>query len=233
MGRLFLTSDGIFKGLRERDRQEFFDLVGKNPAGIKVAFIPTAGYPYIKEEHVQTVVDGFHDYGAAVEIVDLKEENERTLSDRLPAFDVIYVGGGSAYWLLHWVRKSGFGAIIRGLLDEGKVYVGVSAGSVIAGPDVKEMTRAENVTGLEDTSGLGLVEFEILPHYSDARYQDLLEKSRIVDYPIIGLPDHQAVLVDGKICRVIGEGPRVSVNGFQETGRPRGSARTSSRRKLS
>ena len=217
MNKLFLTSNGIFTWLREQDRQELYALVGKRPSDIKVALIPTAGYPVIKQEYIQAAIAAFGELGMAVDIIDLKEEDEQTLGDKLRAFDVIYVNGGSSYWLLHWARKSGFDNVIRRLLDQGKVYVGVSAGSIITGPDIKEMTTSENTLGMDDTIGLGLVEFGISPHYSTDDPRDLASRSTSIGYPVVALPDHQAVLVNGEECRIIGDGPRVTFNGFKET----------------
>jgi dipeptidase E len=211
--KLFLTSRGVFGDLRDEDRQVFFDLVGKPSSEIRVALIPTAGYPYIKQEYIDAAFEHFGSYGMALEIVDLKEEDEQSIEARLSAVDVIYVNGGSTYWLLHWVRKTGFEAIVRRLLDQGKVYVGVSAGSIIAGPDIRELTRSENDFGIEDTSGMRLVEFGIWPHYSAENPVDFSSAG----FPIVCLPDHQAVLVDGGEIRIIGEGPRTTFNGFRET----------------
>ncbi len=214
--KLFLTSRGIFGDIRDEDREEFFRLVGKPPSEIRVVLIPTAGYPYIKQEYIEAAFEHFASYGMALEVVDLKEEDERSLIAKLEPADVIYVNGGSTYWLLHWVRQTNFEAIVRRLLDRGKVYVGVSAGSIIAGPDIRELTRSENDFGLEDTTGMRLVEFGIWPHYTESSHEDLMTRSRPAAYPIVALPDHQAVLVNGDGVRIIGEGSRATLNGFTE-----------------
>lgn len=215
--KLFLTSNGIFGALRDEDREVFFDLVGKPPSDIRVALIPTAGYPLIKQEYILAAINVFGGYGMAVEIVDLKEKDERTLGDKLATADAIYVNGGNTYWLLHWVRKSGFGKVIHQLLDQGKVYVGVSAGTIIACPDIREIGDSENVTGMEDTSGLGLVEFAISPHYSADDPRDLSSRSKTIAYPFVAIPDSQVILVNGDEVRIIGPGPRTTYNGFRET----------------
>lgn len=213
MAKLFLTSRGIFGDIRDEDREEFFRLVGKPASEISVALIPTAGYPYIKQEYIDAAFEYFAGYGMALEIVDLKEEDEQSIEAKLAAVDVIYVNGGSTYWLLHWVRQTGFEGIVRRLLDQGKVYVGVSAGSIIAGPDIRELTRSENAFGIEDTSGMRLVDFGVWPHYTTENPVDFSSAG----FPIVCLPDHQAVLVDGDETRIIGEGPRTTFNDFRET----------------
>lgn len=211
--KLFLTSRGIFGDLRDEDREHLFRVVGKPPSEIRVALIPTAGYPYIKQEYIEAAFEHFASYGMALEIVDLKEEDEHSVEAKLAHVDVIYVNGGSTYWLLHWVRQTGFEQIVRRLMDQGKVYVGVSAGSIIAGPDIRELTRSENAFGIEDTSGMRLVEFGIWPHYTEENPVDFSS----VGYPVVCLPDHQAVLVRDDEVRIIGDGPRVVFNGFEET----------------
>lgn len=209
---------GIFDAVCGETRGALYDLVGKPPTEIRVALIPTANYPVIDKEYIAAVISDFGLLGMAVNVVDLKEENERTLDEKLSPADVIYVDGGNPYWLLDWARESGFDRVIRRLLDQGKTYVGVSAGSLITGPDIGYLRRAEgSKTDVVDIAALGLVEFGILPHYTYDDPSCLASWSRDVAFPIVALTDRQVVLVNGGECRIIGGDSKVTFNGFHET----------------
>ena len=70
---------------------------------------------------------------------------------------------------------------------------------------------------MDDTGGLRLVEFGISPHYSADDSGNLASRSTSIGYPVVALTDQQAVLINGEECRIIGDGPRVTFNGFKET----------------
>jgi len=45
--------------------------------------------------------------------------------------DVLFVGGGNEFYLSYWMEKSGLFDLLPGLLGQGGVYVGSSAGSMV------------------------------------------------------------------------------------------------------
>lgn len=59
-------------------------------------------------------------------------EVKRDLAD----FDAIFVSGGNTFYALEKIQHSGCAKIIREYVDRGKIYIGSSAGSVLAGPDI-------------------------------------------------------------------------------------------------
>lgn len=54
---------------------------------------------------------------------------------RLQLADAIVMGGGDAGYLVNRFHQSGVAKALPGLLDE-RLYVGISAGSIVAGPDI-------------------------------------------------------------------------------------------------
>lgn len=206
--KLFLTS----AGLPPETAPYFLKLLGKHPEGLKLAFIPTAGYPEVKQEYVDEAKEGSSKMGFNFEIVDLREDPQ-SVKERLEKADVIFVNGGNTFYLLHWVRESSFDKYIGDLLDQGKVYVGVSAGSTIMGPNIESsgwgQEPDENVVHLKDLSGLNFVPFAVYPHYTEADRHLLEEKSKTVNYPIIAINDTQAVKVVGNNYKIVGKGEEI------------------------
>lgn len=160
-----------------------------------------------------------------VEEVDLKdpawqrgEQTKDSLFAKLSQFDVIYFVGGNTFYLLYWIRKSGFGEIINQLLDQGKIYVGSSAGSIVMGPDIElagwdDINEPdEMIITLESTKALNIVPFVVSPHFVENDRKVLEERSKTVSYPIIALNDTQAVLyINGKY-EIVGIGEKIVYN---------------------
>jgi dipeptidase E len=156
------------------------ELAGEKP---KAAFIPFAGVAITWEE-----------YRAKVQ-----EALPFEISHDVETADLIIVGGGNTFHLLHHVRKRGLLEKIRKKVLNGQArYLGWSAGANLACPTIKTTNDMPVIDpgGLE---ALGLVPFQINPHYSNAtppghqgetRNQRLEEFSRVNPYlPVIGLPE--------------------------------------------
>lgn len=218
MKKLFLTSAGLPKETRDI----FLEFFGKDPKGSKVAFIPTASDPEENKSYLERDKKVLKEIGFEIKEVDLKNENEQSLLEKISDCDIIFVEGGNTYYLLDHVRKSGFNKALNKLLDQGKIYVGVSAGSYIACATIeaagwKHTDPDRNVVNLKDLTALKLVPFIITAHYNREKYRvavkDGAAKSK---YPVVALYDTQAIKVEGDKYQVVGNGKREFFNGFRE-----------------
>jgi len=131
----------------------------------------------------------------AVNIDVFKLRNEKFVADK--EYDVVFVCGGNTFDYLDRIRKTGLADYLLSFSKKEKsVYVGVSAGSVVAGPDIsiagwgKEGDK--NDIGLKDLRGLGLIDFLIYPHYRKELKNELDEFKKTTGYKIIDLQDDQA-----------------------------------------
>ncbi|MCO6557916.1 MAG: Type 1 glutamine amidotransferase-like domain-containing protein [Bifidobacterium sp.] len=104
--------------------------------------------------------------GFRVRTIDLATTMRDEVKRSLAASDVIWVGGGNSFHLLRELRRSGAGHVIASLVHDGKPYVGVSAGAVVAAPDISyiEPMDERGVVADGDTAGLNLVDFRVIPH---------------------------------------------------------------------
>ena len=103
--KLFLTS----VGLPPETTEEFLKLLDKKPEEIRVCFITTASHPEESKGYVGKDRERLSELGFEITELDLKEENEESLKNRLENFDVIFVEGGmSSDFSYHcsqtWVR---------------------------------------------------------------------------------------------------------------------------------
>jgi dipeptidase E len=135
--------------------------------------------------------------------------------------EAIFVGGGNTYALLDRLRRSGLLAAIRDRVRAGVPYVGSSAGSNIAGPNILT-TNDWNVVGLTTFDALGLVPFNVNPHYletdpamapgSETRDTRIEEYLLVRDNPVIGIEEETMARVEGGVATVVGAG-RIKVFG--------------------
>lgn len=233
--KLFLSSSGLRINIYEKD---FLKLLDKPANQTRVAFIPTAADPEDDKSYVQKSIDELKEIGITeIEEIDLKYENEKSLMKRLSKTDVIYVNGGNTFYLLQWVRKSGFDKVVKNLLKKGKIYFGTSAGSYIACPTIEMATwqcgktskksftcpstiqklvecthQDRNKVGMKDFKALNLVPFLITAHYTDD-YKEIVEKeSKKIKYTVIALRDNQAIVVKDEKYEIIGKGKKIVFN---------------------
>jgi dipeptidase E len=202
--KLLLTSVGIVPEIA----QEFLALLGKKPENAKMVFIPTAANPesdrwYLNKDKINIAQLGI----TSIKEVDLERETRESLAQKLIGADIVYVEGGNTFYLLKYVRESGFAELIKEFLERGGVYVGVSAGSMIVGPNIETANwkhADRNIIGLEDLTAMNLVPFAIAPHIDETNIAATKAEAAKVSYPVIALSDKQAVFVDEDKIKIIG-----------------------------
>jgi dipeptidase E len=124
--------------------------------------------------------------GAGLELLHLRW-NDRPL-DVLAQAEALFMGGGNTYALLKRLRESGLLPAIRERVQAGMPYLGASAGSNVAGPTILT-TNDWNVVALDRFDALGLVGFNINPHYKEmdpamAPYSETRD-DRIREYHVV------------------------------------------------
>jgi dipeptidase E len=125
---------------------------------------------------------------------------------RIEDIDAVFIGGGNTFRLLKSLYDHKLLEPIRELVASGRPYIGSSAGSIVAGPTIK---TTKDMPILEPPSfrALGLVNFQISPHYLDPdphsthmgetqeeRIQQFLEED---DSAVVGLREGSMLRVEG------------------------------------
>ncbi|MDQ8952572.1 Type 1 glutamine amidotransferase-like domain-containing protein [Acinetobacter rudis] len=173
MTRLFLTSSfsDVYLDFKTSIHEE---LVGKT-----VTFIPTASKPESITFYVENDKQAFEQLGIKVEILDIDEADQKTIEATLNRNDFIFVSGGNTFYLLQELKRSGADQIILQLIEQGKLYIGSSAGSIILAPDleyIKLMDDVSKAPDLANSKGLGIIPFSILPHFADEPFTAITDQ---------------------------------------------------------
>ena len=201
MIKLLLTSTGF---VNKNISKVFLKLVNKSASNIKVLFIPIASRSkeelhYVAESRKELISLGIKEDN----IFNLEIDNKPDLKE-LNKLDVIYVCGGNTFYLLHKLKETGFYDIIKDLVRKNKIYVGVSAGSIVVGPDIKIASIGDkNDIKLKNFMGLCLTKTIVSPHFCNKERGAIEKFRKTTNFRVVPLNDMQALLVLGDKERVI------------------------------
>lgn len=200
---LFLTSCGLSSDMKKK----FFDIIGKRPEDVKVLYIPTAGIETDgAREGIAICFDELSLMGIRydnilvynLELI-LSKNYKRTYSsyieapfmitrlltvEELRAFDAVFVSGGDCAVLCREMVRTGFDRVVEKAINNGLVYVGISAGSMYAAGNLD--------------NGLHIIKNPIIPHWNGTKLIELPS-----DKDEIKIVDGQAVYVEDNCTRLI------------------------------
>jgi dipeptidase E len=121
-------------------------------------------------------------HGAEFRYIDNSELQAQDETEKLLGSNILVITGGNTFKLLDNLRKSGLDkAIVEFSRKSEFVLAGFSAGALVLTPTIEICNLPnydENLVGLKDLTGLGLVDFEVFPHYNEAEHKQLLEEYR-------------------------------------------------------
>lgn len=199
MKKIVLTSCGIIaKGLKE----EFCKLFNKQVEELKMLYIPVAvdgetgsDIKWVEKEF-RTILD-----------LGIKKENikEYRMDYELDInkYDFIYMMGGNTFYLLKKIREYNFADKIKKAINNGVVYVGSSAGSQILGTSIETaLPYNENKYGVEDYTGLKIVDAVIIPHANKRGEFIKEQKSKYKKQIYQIIDEHGIVIVDKNVKEI-------------------------------
>jgi len=174
----------------------------------RVLFVPYAlhdrdGYAAVARQRFETIglaLDSIHEFDNPKEAVENAE--------------AMYVGGGNTFRLLNTLYYYELLPWIRERVRTGMPYMGISAGSNLAGPTIKT-TNDMPIVQPPSLEALGLVPFQINPHYVDpdpnsthmgeTREQRLREYLEENDVPVVAIREAAMIRVEGDVITLEGK----------------------------
>jgi len=202
--KLFLTSAGF---LNKEISDLFLKEADKELSELRIFMVTSARTKeeeYYIEESKQELID------LGIKNIFTFNLDRKILFDEVKDTNVIYVCGGNTFYIMKQFRKTGLDKIVIKLVNQGKIYVGVSAGSVIAGPDIEiagwGIDGDKNDIDLKDLTGFNFTNIAVFPHFEkDKHKQEVEEFRKKVDYPVIELTDNQAIFIKEEDCKIVGK----------------------------
>ncbi|WP_390889183.1 Type 1 glutamine amidotransferase-like domain-containing protein [Leptotrichia shahii] len=177
----------------------------------KILFIPTATNVDEYKKYIHLTQKVFEDFGYEVENFDISVFSEETVKEKISETKIIFVSGGNTFYLLQELKKKNLISYLREKIENGLLYIGESAGSVITAPNIEYADIVDDkalATELNDYTGLNLVDFYVVPHFEE---EPFVESSRKVvelykdklDLKVIN--NKEVVLVENGDFRIVKE----------------------------
>ena len=150
----------------------------KNTESKKILFIPTATNVDEYKKYIHLTQKAFEDFGYEVENFDVSIFSEEIAKEKLSEAKTVFISGGNTFYLLQELKRKNLTSYLKERIENGLIYIGESAGSVIAAPDIEYASIVDDktlATELNDYTGLNLVDFYIVPHFEE---EPFVESSR-------------------------------------------------------
>jgi len=156
----------------------------------RVLFVPFALYD--RDKYASTAQQRFAKMGYELSSIHAAADPKQALAET----DAVFIGGGNTFRLLKTLYDFDLLGPIRARVEAGMPYVGSSAGSNVAGLTIRT-TNDMPIVQPPSFDALGLVSFQINPHYLDpdpnSKHMGETREERILqfleenDTPVVGL----------------------------------------------
>jgi dipeptidase E len=200
-GRILLLSTSTVFGTGYLDHAED-EIMNFLDGRRRVTFVPFALHDH--DGYTRRARDRFGRMG--IDVVSLHEaaDMQQTLADA----EAMFIGGGNTFRLLKALYDHDLLGAIRTRVAAGMAYMGASAGSNVAGPTIKT-TNDMPIIEPPSFDALGLVPFQINPHYLDpdpgSTHMGETREERIFQFheenetPVLGLREGAMLrVIDGE-----------------------------------
>ncbi len=112
------------------------------------------------------------------------------------SYDIIYIIGGNTFYQLKELREKNLVKKIINAINDGVIYIGSSAGSIILGKTIETaLPYDENWVGIEDFTGLNIVDGIIIPH-ANRKQEFIAEAKEKYKDKIIELYDDYGIVIN-------------------------------------
>ena len=179
--------------------------IGEHLSGVKeVVFIPYAAVTFSYAEYERKVQERFNEIGVKVRSIHREKNPRKAIREA----EAICVGGGNTFALTKKMQEQGLMSAILKRVKEGTPYVGWSAGSNVCCPTICT-TNDMPIVQPESFRAIGLVSFQINPHYLDANpegHAGETREQRIMEYLEANRSRYVVGLREGCMLRINDEG---------------------------
>jgi dipeptidase E len=184
----------------------------------RAVFVPFAAVRRSWDDYTAAVAEAFAVHGVSVASL----HDSPDAAQALAAAQLLIVGGGNTFRLLQQCRQRHLMEPLLRQIKRGGRYLGWSAGANLACPTIKT-TNDMPVIDPGGFDALGLIGFQINPHYTNAAppgHQGETREQRLLEYailnpdtPVLGLPEGDWIRVSGNAVELHGPHPATLFSG--------------------
>ncbi|MBD63862.1 MAG: hypothetical protein CME62_01535 [Halobacteriovoraceae bacterium] len=188
--------------------KRLLSLKGKRP--LTLTLIPAGSY--FAEEYYQDIVEQYGPLGVSrILLFNIDQAFSEAFKRAVLRSDIIHLGGGNTFYFLKHLRRSGMLKELKEWVLGGGVLTGLSAGAIVMTKTIHtasfpDFDRDDNDENLKNLSAMGLVDFEVFPHYKNSRRYDkeLMKYSLEKEGPIYALPDGSGIVLTDEELSFVG-----------------------------
>ncbi|MDO8241038.1 MAG: Type 1 glutamine amidotransferase-like domain-containing protein [Candidatus Moranbacteria bacterium] len=191
-----------------------YALAGIPKNQMKIGYITTAskGARNFGQRVQEIIMPSIKENGYSLDEIDIVGKSKDELRNFFKDKNVIQMEGGNTFYLLKAIRETGFAEILKKLLEEGRIYIGSSAGAYIACPSIVVADWADETAdrfGISDFTALNYVPFVLKAHYTDEKEIEVREGMQTLKYPMRILRDGEGIFCEDGVCKFVGDGEEV------------------------
>lgn len=142
------------------------------------AFMPSDGVINCKQKYIDLWKEIAQKSNTDFVLIDNLTNNPREEIEKVKNSNVLVISGGNTFKLLDNLRKSGLDKAVCDFASKDNfVLGGYSAGALILTPSIEICNLPnydENIIGITNLTGLGIVDFELFPHYTQD-YEEIIQ----------------------------------------------------------
>jgi peptidase E len=191
LGTLYLCCDELYTTIGNKILKDIFDVEGIKTKSILIITLSKYGIS-------KCLLDVCLQLGFSVDNITLIDKATSTYEST--KYDFVYVSGGNVFEMLNHMQNHRLISVIQQsiLQNRDSIYIGVSAGAMIAGLDIQLGTDFEkNESGIKDLNALNLLKNSaVIPHRSKqdlTRYKKNLSEEQLQNY------EHIYNVADGNV----------------------------------
>lgn len=210
--KFFLTSSGL---KNDSLAEALSKLAGKPLSELSVLFIPTAANT--EGEDKRWLIDNLTDFQKynlkSIDLLDVAAVEKDIWEKRFQENEIICFGGGNEKYLAEVFAKIGMKALLTDLSE--KIYMGISAGSMVAGKFMpeelyKDVFPEENF-GETTTSPMEILDICFIPHlnsdfFAHIRKENLENLKGSFTSPVYSTDNDTALVINEGRIEIVGEG---------------------------
>lgn len=193
-----------------------YKLTGIPKDQIKIGYITTAsqGARNFNQKVKDVIIPAIKNDGYYLKDMDITGKSKDELRNFFKDKNVIHIEGGNTFYLLKAIRETSFAEILKELINEGKIYIGASAGAYVMCPTIDVANWNDETVdrfGVADFTALNYVSFVLKVHYTNEKEVEVKTRMRDLKYPLRILRDGQGILVEDNKYTFVGDGEEVKL----------------------
>ena len=192
----------LFSNPTEKIIDDLLKLIFPDEIENKVtAYMPSDG-ENLKEKYINQWKDYAEKRNTKFILVNNSKRGDQAKKEaqKILEADILIITGGNTFTLMSHLRQSGLDQIIKEFVKKDNfVLTGFSAGAIVLTPTIATSAIKgydKNEVGLEDLTGLGIVDFEFFAHYGPKWEKVISEYEKTTGNEVKKLTDEDYLVIN-------------------------------------